>query len=163
MLRALARVIQEKTVATLMIAGDGPLRPAMEVLAQDLGLKDRVRFLGIRHDIPELMNAADGYVMSSAWEGMANVLLEAGATGLPIVATDVGGNREVVQDGETGLLVPPKNPKALAGAMLCLMDLSGDERWQMGEAGRRYIQAKYSLDRVTDMWEKLYGNLLPCR
>lgn len=160
LLQAFVCVVQENPLAMLVIAGDGPLRPAMEVLAQDLGLKDRVRFLGMRHDIPELMNAADGYVMSSAWEGMANVLLEAGATGLPIVATDVGGNREVVQDGETGFLVPLKNPEALAGAMLRLMNLSENERLQMGEASRRYIQDNYSLDLVTDMWENLYREFL---
>lgn len=160
MLQAFACVVQEQPVAMLVIAGDGPLRPAMEVLAQDLGLKDRVRFLGMRHDIPELMNAADGYVMSSAVEGMPIVLLEAGATGLPIVATDVGGNREVVRDGETGFLVPPKNPDALAGAMLRLMNLPEDELKRVGKAGRHYIQANYSLDRITDIWENLYGEFI---
>jgi len=98
--------------------------------------------------------------MSSAWEGMANVLLEASATGLPIVATDVGGNREVVKDDETGFLVPPKSSEDLAGAMVRLMDLSEEGRRRMGGTGRQYIEANYSLDRVVDMWEKLYTNFL---
>ena len=80
-----------------------------------------VRFLGFRSDAPELMNTADAYAMSSALEGMPMVLLEAGACGLPIVATDVGENREVVLDGETGFLVSPKDPDVLAQAMLRLM------------------------------------------
>jgi len=160
MLQAFAHVAQVRPDALLLIAGDGPLRPAMEMLAQNHAISDRLRFLGIRRDIPELMKTADGYVMSSAVEGMPIVLLEAGATGLPIVATDVGGNREVVQDGKTGFLVPPKNPEALAGAMLRLMNLPEDERTQMGKAGRHYIQANYSLDRITDIWENLYGEFL---
>lgn len=160
MLRAFSRVNQDNQDTLLIIVGDGPLRPGIEELAQDLGLKDCVRFLGIRRDIPELMNAADGYVISSSWEGMPNVLLEASATGLPIVATDVGGNREVVKDGETGFLVPPKDPEALARAMLNLMDISGEDRKQMGEAGRKYIEARYSLDRVVVMWEDLYKEFL---
>lgn len=160
MLRAFARVAQERSDTMLIIVGDGPLRPEMEMLARDLGLKDRVRFLGIRRDIRELMNAADAYVMSSAWEGMANVLLEASAARLPIVATDVGGNREVVHDGETGFLVPLKEPNTLSESMIHLMDLSEGARWRMGIAGRQYIENNYSLDRVTDMWEGLYWKLL---
>jgi len=162
MIRAFAHVAQERSDARLLIVGDGPLRSEMEELAQGSGLRDQVSFLGIRRDVPELMNAADGYVISSAWEGMANVLLEASASALPIVATDVGGNREVVLDGETGFLVPPKDPQALARAMLRMMSLSEDERRRMGEAGRRYIEERYSLDRVVEMWEELYREFL-CR
>lgn len=160
MLQAFALVARARPKTILIIVGDGPLRPAMEELAQNLGMKDRVRLLGISHDIPELMNMADGYVMSSAWEGMANVLLEAGASGLPVVVTDVGGNREVVRNGETGLLVPPKDHGALAWAMIRLMDLSEGERKQMGVAGRKHIEDSYSLDHVVDIWEALYQELL---
>jgi glycosyltransferase involved in cell wall biosynthesis len=160
MLHAFARLAEERPEALLLIAGDGPLRTNEEALAHDLGLEDRVRFLGIRRDVPELMNAADAYVMSSAWEGMPNVLLEAGATGLPIVATDVGGNREVVVDDKTGVLVPAKNPKALAQAMLDVMDRAPEHRRAMGEAGRMHVNAHYSLDAVVDQWEMLYRELL---
>ena len=160
MLQAFKRVAQERHEVRLLIAGDGPLRPAMEQLAHELGVADRVKFLGIRRDIPALMNAANAYVMSSAWEGMPMVLLEASASGLPIVATDVGGNSEVVIDGKTGFLVPPKDPEALAWAMLYLMDLPGEERRRMGEAARQHIEANYSLDRVVDQWEALYRELL---
>lgn len=160
MLQAFARVARERREALLLITGDGSLRPAMERLALELGLRDQVKFLGIRRDVPELMNAADAYVMSSAWEGMPMVLLEASATALPIVATDVGGNSEVVIEGESGFLVHPKDPEALAQAMLRLMGLPEEERRRMGEVGRRHVEQNYALDRVVDRWEALYGELL---
>ncbi len=131
----------------------------MEKLAKDLHVSARTKFLGIRRDIPELMNAADAYVMSSAWEGMPMVLLEAHASGLPVVATDVGGNREVVIDGVTGFLVPPKDPEALAQAMLRLIELPEEKRQRMREAARQHILANFSLDRVVDQWEALYREL----
>ncbi len=160
MLRAFCQVAKKHRKTHLLIAGDGPLRASMTVLAQELGLAERVSFLGIRQDVPELMNAADAYVMSSAWEGMPNVLLEAHATGLPVVATDVGGNREVVLHEKTGVLAPPKNPEALAQAMLRLMALPQEDRRRMGEAARQHIEANFSLDRVVDQWEVLYKELL---
>jgi glycosyltransferase involved in cell wall biosynthesis len=132
----------------------------MEQLASDLGVTERVKFLGTRRDIPALMDAADAYVMSSAWEGLPMVLLEAAASGLPIVATDVGGNSEVVIDGKTGFLVPPKDPDALAQAMLRLMGLPPEEHRRMGAVARQHIEANYSLDHVVDQWEALYTELL---
>jgi len=106
------------------------------------------------------MNAADAYVMSSAWEGMPMVLLEASATGLPIVATDVGGNREVVLHNKTGFLVPPKDSDALAHAMLLLMHLPRALRNQMGQRAREHVLAHFDLERVVDSWEELYQRLL---
>lgn len=160
MLRSFAEVAKARPDVLLIIAGDGPLRPEMEKLASALGIAEQVRFLGVRQDVPELMNAADAYVMSSAWEGMPNVLLEASATGLPIVATNVGGNSEIVLDGKTGFLVPPKDPSALAQAMLRLMDLPKEERQKMGQAGREHVLVNFSLERVVDMWESLYTELI---
>ncbi len=160
MLEAFRQVVRERPDTVLLIVGDGPLRTMMEGISRNLGLESQVRFLGIRQDVHHLMNAADAYVMSSAWEGMPMVLLEAHATGLPIVTTDVGGNREVVQDLVTGFLVPPKDPKVLAQAMLRLMNLPEEERHRMGQAGREHIEINFSLDRVVDQWETLYKELL---
>jgi len=160
MLQAFGHVVHKDSNTKLLIAGDGPLRKTMEVMARELGIEERVRFLGIRRDIPQLMNAADAYVMSSAWEGMANVLLEASASGLPIVTTDVGGNRQVVLHNKTGFLVSPKDPNALAQAMLRLMDMPEEERQAMGKAAREHIEADFSLDRVVARWEALYRELL---
>jgi glycosyltransferase involved in cell wall biosynthesis len=119
-----------------------------------------VRFLRIRQDVPEVMSAADGYVLSSAWEGMPMVLLEAGAAGLPIVATQVGGNSEIVRDGECGFLVQPGDPGALAEAMLRLMELGERERQAMGQRARDQVRAHFGLTRTVERWEELYREVL---
>jgi len=162
MLRAMRSVLRERPDAALVVAGDGPERVPLEALPGELGLPaERVRFLGVRHDVPALMQAADGFVLSSAWEGLPMVLLEAAASRLPVVATAVGGNPELVQDGRTGLLVPPREPAALASAMLGLMAVPAEERAAWGEAGRRHVESGYRLDRVVDGWLELYQELLP--
>jgi glycosyltransferase involved in cell wall biosynthesis len=156
MLRAFAQVRQRESSAVLLLVGHGSLQVETESLAQSLGLGDRVRFLGVRSDVPEVMASADGYVMSSAWEGMPIALLEAAAAGLPIVATRVGGNHEVVRDGESGYLVPPRDHEALGQAMLRLMQQAPEERRAMGERGREHVRVHYGLGRVVERWEDLY-------
>jgi glycosyltransferase involved in cell wall biosynthesis len=156
MLHAFAAVRQQQPAAVLLLVGGGSLQAETEALAESLGLSGRVRFLGIRPDVPELMTAADAYVMSSAWEGMPIVLLEAAAAGLPVVATLVGGNHEVISDKETGFLVPPRDSEALGRAMLRLMQTPERERRIMGERGRDYVQRQYRLSRVVDRWEEIY-------
>lgn len=160
MLRAFARVRGGQPGAILLLVGRGSLQRETEALAAELGLDDAVRFLGVRSDVPVVMSAADGYVLSSAWEGMPMVLLEAAAAGLPIVATEVGGNREVVLEGETGFLAPPRDDAALGAAMLRLARLAPEERRAMGERGRARIKAKYGLRRVAERWEEIYREVL---
>jgi glycosyltransferase involved in cell wall biosynthesis len=160
MLRAFATLRARAPEAVLLLVGRGSLQTETESLARALGLTDRVRFLGVRNDVPELMSAADGYVMSSAWEGMPVVLLEAAAAGLPIVATAVGGNREVVCDQESGFLVPPGDPDALGEAMVRLSASSDDQRRAMGERGREHVRARYDLSRMVERWEELYREVL---
>jgi len=160
MLEAFAGVCERYPDAKLLLVGRGSLREETEALLRQRNLEKSVRFLGVRHDIPEVMSSADGYVMSSAWEGMPMVLLEAGAAALPIVATRVGGNQEVVGEGETGYLAPPRDPAALAAAMQRLMSLSGAERRSMGARGREHVRMHYGLQRVAEQWEALYRELL---
>jgi glycosyltransferase involved in cell wall biosynthesis len=162
MLRALAQ-LGMGSEAQLFIAGEGTLEHELRRLACELGIQDNVTFLGLRKDMPELMNAADAYLMSSAWEGMPMVLLEAAATGLPIVTTDVGGNREVVIDGVSGFVVSPKNTNELASAMRRIMTMPDTERVKMGNAGRAHIEKNYSIERVVDVWEELYKQLLAAK
>ncbi len=160
MLAAFARVLASRPDSVLLLVGRGSLQPETEELARSLGIANRVRFLGVRGDIPELISAADGYVLSSAWEGMPIVLLEAGAAGIPIVTTAVGGTAEVVLDGETGFLAPPRDPAALGDAMLRLAGLSAEERRKLGRRGREHIEAHYSLPHIVDLWEQMYRELL---
>jgi len=160
MLRAFSMIVSKKTDVVLLLVGQGSLMEEVKKIASELNLEDKVQFLGVRRDVPDLMNAADAYVMSSAWEGMPMVLLEAGACGLPVVATDVGGNSEVVLNGKTGFIVPPRNPETLAQAMEKMMALPKEKRLEMGKAGRAYIEANYSLEHVVDQWEALYMELL---
>ncbi len=160
MLRGFAAVLARHPTAVLLLAGRGTLQGETEALARELNVAGQIRFLGVRHDISELMAAADGYVMSSAWEGMPVVLLEAAASGLPIVATSVGGNHEVVCDQETGFLVPAGDSQALGAAMLRLMDLSEVERRWMGSRGREHVRSRYGMTRVVERWEALYREVL---
>jgi glycosyltransferase involved in cell wall biosynthesis len=160
MLGGFARVRERFPQAVLLLVGRGSLQSETERVAQSLGLGSGVRFLGVRDDVVQVMSAADGYVMSSAWEGMPMVLLEAAAAGLPIVTTRVGGNHEVVRDGESGFVIPPRDHEALGRAMLQLMELSETQRRSMGDRGREVIRAHYGLNRVVERWEELYRDVL---
>lgn len=160
MLRAFARVRERHPEAVLLLVGRGSLQAETEVLARELKLGEGVRFLGVREDVPALVSAADGYVMSSAWEGMPMVLLEAAAGGLPIATTRVGGNHEAVLEGESGFLAPPRDHHALASAMLRLMELTEAERRRMGERGREHVRTHHGLTRVVERWEELYREVL---
>lgn len=151
----LVRAVAQTRNGLFLVAGDGPLRREMEQLAAELRVLDRIRFLGIRRDVPRLMAAADAYVMSSAWEGLPMVLLEAAASGLPIVATNVGGNSAIVRDGISGYVVPPCDPQALARAMQRMqMDPA---RPTMGSVARDFVEKHFSLSAVLDQWESIYG------
>jgi glycosyltransferase involved in cell wall biosynthesis len=160
MLQAFARVRAEGRDAVLLLVGRGSLQAETEALASRLGLNGRARFVGTREDVPQFLSVADGYVMSSAWEGMPMVLLEAAAAGLPIVATRVGGNQEVVQESVTGFLVPPSDDQALAAAMLRLMALPEAERRTMGARGHDHVREHYGLGRVVDRYETIYREVL---
>ncbi len=123
-------------------------------------LTSRCLALGQRHDVPSLVAAADAFVLASAWEGLPNSVMEAAAAGTPIVATQVGGVPELVEDGTTGFLVPPAQPDAIARAMLDLMRLSPAARQSMGERARRLVTSRYSCAVVVQQWEELFLTLM---
>jgi glycosyltransferase involved in cell wall biosynthesis len=162
MLEAFKRVLAQRPTAKLWIVGQGFLQAEIEAYATRVELHSSVRVLGLRRDVGNLMCAADGFVMSSAWEGLPMVLLEASILGLPIVATDVGGNRDVVQPN-SGLLVPSRNAQALAEGMLEMMNFSADQRRGMGAAGKEYVQKTFALNTVLERWEDLYAGLIAKR
>lgn len=160
LLQAFKIIMQSGHKAQLRVAGQGPLLENLQRQSINLGISDRVVFLGLRRDIPSLLDAADGFVLSSAWEGLPNVVMEAMAAAKPVVATCVGGVPELVQEGVNGYIVPPGDSEALAAAMMKMMALPEVERRAMGRAGRAHIESNYSLERVVDQWEELYRELL---
>lgn len=160
MINAFAKVLSSEPDTVLMIAGEGILQGEIKDLVNQLGIQKSVIFLGPRRDIHALMNSADAQVMSSAWEGMPLVLLEAASTGLPIVSTDVGGVAETVIHGKSGFLVPAASPDHLAKSMLEMMNLPQEKRIEMGQAGRNYVTSNYSTETVVDQWENLYHKIL---
>ncbi|HVB38316.1 MAG TPA: glycosyltransferase, partial [Vicinamibacterales bacterium] len=117
LLRAFARIAVAQPEVDLLLAGDGPLRGTLETQAGALGIADRVRFLGVRDDVPSLLRAADLFVMTSLSEAASITVLEAMASGLPVIVTAVGGNVEIVRQGIDGMLVPRQDVGALVGAM----------------------------------------------
>lgn len=137
----------------LWIAGGGRNRETTESLARDLGLQDRVRFLGHRKDVPTLMKQVDGVVLSSVMEGLPNALMEAHLAGLPVVATDVGGVREVVLNGISGVVVPSQDPVRFSQAMQAVMDLPERERLAWGTQGRRHVTESFGMQHMVDRWE----------
>ena len=159
LLRAFALVLAERPEARLWIAGQFPsaLPASLSNLASELGVGSAVRWLGLRRDIPELLDAADAFVQASAWEGMPLAIGEAMAMAKAVVATDVGGVRELL--GSAGVLVPPGDSEALADSMLAVMRTPKDELRTLGAAARLRIEREFNMDaRIVD-WEKLYAEL----
>jgi glycosyltransferase involved in cell wall biosynthesis len=142
--------------AKLLIAGTGPLEESMKGMIRQAGLQEAVSLLGLRPDVPALMQAADAFVLSSRWEGLPMVILEAGASSLPIVATDVGGSRDAVLDGVSGYLTRVGDPTAVGRAMCKVMDLPARDREAMGAAGRGHICRTFEIEAVADRWEQIY-------
>jgi glycosyltransferase involved in cell wall biosynthesis len=163
LLRAFARLAAESPTSWLCIAGAGPAEEDLRSLAADLGLGERLVFLGRRSDVADLLRAGDAFVMSSMYEGVPNALMEAFLARLPAVATDVGGVGELLHDGTSGYLVPPGDPSRLADAMARLTAHDAPRRRTMGEAGRRAVADACELERVVDRWQALFARLLAAR
>jgi glycosyltransferase involved in cell wall biosynthesis len=161
-IRAAAIIAQRFPRARFSIAGE-VLEPQyfqeLLMLINSLGLADRFHFEGALTDLPTFLAEADIFVLPSRSEGFSNALIEAMAASLPVVATRVGGNPEAVEDGVTGLLVPPEDPDALADALQGLLSDSG-RSWAMGEAGRRLAIRAFSNDRVVKQVAEIYHRLL---
>ena len=155
LLRAARLVLDREPAFRLDLAGDGPLRDYVERAIGTLELREAVRVLGTVDDIDSLMSGSDFFVLSSISEGISMTLLEAMAHGLAIVATSVGGTPEVVVHDETGLLVPPRDPDALADAIVWMIQ-HPRERRVMGRRGRLRVADHFNLDSTIEQYQRLY-------
>ena len=161
LLRAAAEILPEVPGARFVVAGDGAERENLTRLAADLGISERVTFAGIRDDIDDILRLSDLFVLPSRTEAFPVAVLEAMASGLPIISTDVGSVREQIEDGANGVLVPPGDAGAIAAAIRGL--LSQPE--QMSEFGRRsraIAEAKFRIDDMCTRREQLFSEILGC-
>jgi L-malate glycosyltransferase len=158
LLKAFVIVRRTLPMAKLWIVGDGELRQDLESLASALGLNNQVVFWGVRSDVPAILRKATIGVNSSRTEGLCNAIMEYMAAGLPTVATSVGGNSELVVDGETGVLAPPDNPEALAGALIDLL-VDRERASKYGKAARRRVEQAFTVPQMVKQTESVYNEL----
>jgi glycosyltransferase involved in cell wall biosynthesis len=157
-LRAAAGLIQHFKNVRFLIVGDGASRPELERYVKQLGLSEHVVFLGFRLDVPTLLSEISVSVLPTLSEGLSNSLLEAMAASVPVVATSVGGNPEVVETGVTGFLVPPRDADALAQAIGQFLEQPALAT-KFGLAGRERVSKRFALEQMTRATERLYEEL----
>jgi len=159
LIRAVSSMKQNFPEICVLIAGEGPLQKTLEREAEDLGLSRHIRFIGPRSDMNEILKVLDIYVLPSLWEGLPLVILEAMAAQKPIVATDVGGNSEVIQHSANGMLVPPGRPDLLAKE-ICTLLKNEDKMRQMAINALQSYKESYSVSVMVDKYVDLYARLL---
>lgn len=155
LLRAVPLVLERFPNIVFLLAGDGPLRTELEGEARQLGIIDAVRFLGTRSDVPDLLRLADLFILPSVSEGMPVALLEAMMVGLPVIASQVEGVDEIVQDGQNGLTVPPADPKALSQAILRLA-LDAELRQRLGAQAKSFVENRFTLEAMCHRYLELF-------
>ena len=156
LLRGFAHVARIRPDVDLLLVGDGPLRQELEATARSLAIEGRVRFMGVRSDVADILRASDVFAMTSLSEAASLTLLEAMASELPVVVTAVGGNPEIVRDGTDGLLVPRRSSAGVAKALLRLL---GDDSMAaaMGRAGAERVRSQFRLDDTIGRYFDLYA------
>ena len=159
LINAAPMIVREFPDIRFVLVGDGTYRRQFEAQVGELGLEKHFLFLGRREDVPEILTACDIAVLPSKAEGLPNALLEYLAAGLATVASNVGGNAEIVKDGVTGLLVPPENADLLAAAVLRFLR-DPDLARRLGQSGTEYVGQTFSFDRLVEQTESLYSELL---
>ncbi len=152
-------VVRANPKTQFVLLGEGSKRADFEQQVKDLGLQANFLFLGRRSDVPAILACCDIAVLPSLAEGLPNAVLEYLAAGLPVVATAVGGNLEIIREGTTGLLVPPQDSRALAAALIRLLS-DNDLAVRIAGAGRDYVKQNFSFERLVEDMERLYAKLL---
>lgn len=158
MLQGFAQLARQRSDVDLLLIGDGPRRAELQSLVQELGIQDRVQFLGVRSDVADLLQAVDVFALTSLCEAASLTLLEAMAAGLPVVVTDVGGNPEIVRQGKEGLLVPRQDATAIGTALARILSDSNLAS-RMGLAGKQRVKETYTLERTIERYHQLYQRL----
>jgi glycosyltransferase involved in cell wall biosynthesis len=159
LITAAAEVVERYPNVRFVFVGDGILRAELERLVDNLKLKDKILFLGFRHDVDELLHTFDIFVLPSLYEGLPNVVLEAMACGKPVIATAVDGSPEAITDGVSGILVPPKDSDALSKAILHLLE-NKKMRVEMGKKSRKKVTDYFSLEKQMQQFQILYDHHL---
>lgn len=159
LVEAMSIVIKEAGNTRLVLVGDGPERQRIELLVKELDLQNHVLMTGFRSDVPEILRCSDVLVLCSDSESAGLTLLEAMSSGLPVVATKVGGTSEIVEDGRNGFLVTPRSPEELADRILRL-NLNKKLRLRLGEEARRTVLEHFTVDRVVPMYEEAYRHIV---
>lgn len=162
LIQAFATFVGSCPDAKLILVGDGPLRDELTHLASSLGITRHVHFFGRRSDVPVVLQAMDLFVLPSISEGMSNTILEAMSCGLPVVATDVGGNPEIIINNVTGRLVQSGDVDELASILTFLFD-HPDRLQEMGNSSRKHIEDNYSIHEMINNYERLYQELYQAR
>jgi len=155
LLNAFSIVLQSSESVHLWIVGDGDLRQELMSQVNSLGMQHKVCFMGVQNNVEEWMNAADVFVLSSAWEGFGLVVAEAMACEKVVVATDAGGVKEVL--GDCGFLVPTRDPVALSNALKNALSLDQSVAFEMGVQARKRVVSLYSIENVVERWLNVYG------
>ncbi len=159
LIEGIPAVLQKCPNTSFVFAGRGQLETELKEQVQRLGLDKRVHFLGLRQDIPRILALLDVFVLPSLSEGLSMAILEAMIAGKPVVATQVGGNPELVLDGETGFLVPPRDSQALASSLVTLLT-NKQQAVQFAEKGKRRAEGQFSLGTMVHAYQTLYDECL---
>lgn len=152
---AFSKVLSVHPDSRLILVGEGPLRYNIESMVRELGIQSAVNFLGIRKDVAELLMSVDAFVLSSKWEGLPNVVLEAGIAGLPVVSTDVGGVKEIIPDASHGRVVEKDSVEALAIAMCEIIGFNRVERHEMGLKLKARVCRLFEMTMVMNQWSEI--------
>ena len=159
LLQAMPLILQKHSHVHLYIAGEGHLRAALECQIHDLGIEHAVTLLGFRHDIPQLLQKHSVCILPSVWEGQPLAALEALATGIPVVGSDIPAMREIMQDQHYGILIPAQDYQGLAAAVIALLD-HPEQAYRMSAAARAYVREHFTIERAAQQWVSLYRTLL---